>query len=97
MAGHSIKRPSRGCVPHTGTTWNAFYELELSTSHDITDLAKRAIDSAHAIRTQDSWDEISRYSYQTGDDLAIKDRERSGSVKRSRLEPARFFRRSTRN
>jgi hypothetical protein len=52
------------------TAWNAFYELELSTSHEITDLARRAIDSTHAIRTEDSEDEMSRYAAQARDDLA---------------------------
>lgn len=52
------------------TTWNAFYELELSTSHEVTDLARRAIDSAHAIRTEGSEDEMGRYASQARDDLA---------------------------
>jgi hypothetical protein len=52
------------------TIWNAFYELELSTNREVTDLARRAIDSAYGIRAQGSEDEMSRYSYQARDDLA---------------------------
>jgi hypothetical protein len=51
------------------TTWNAFYELELSTNRKIADLAKNAIESAHGIRAQSSEDEMGRYSYQARIDL----------------------------
>ena len=50
-------------------TWNAFYELELLTSRGITDLANRAIDSAHSIRAQNSENEMGRRSYQARADL----------------------------
>jgi hypothetical protein len=44
--------------------------LELSTGHEITDLARRAIDRAHGICAQDSEEQMNRLSSQTRDDLA---------------------------
>ena len=52
------------------TAWNAFYELELSTSSEITQLARSAIDNAHSIQSQDTEDGMSHYSYQARQDLA---------------------------
>ena len=51
------------------TTWNALYELELSTGREIIDRARSAIRTAQSIEEQGTEKEMSHYSFQTRTEL----------------------------
>jgi hypothetical protein len=52
-------------------TWNAYYELELSTdSRELRQMARRALDRAYSIRQPDSQNEMDHRADQVREDLA---------------------------